>query len=51
VTRSYSLDPQLGRWVSKQRVVFRKGKMDFERKERLDAIGFEFSVKNKAIEE
>jgi hypothetical protein len=51
VPQSYSLDPQLGLWVAQQHVVFKKGRMDFERKDKLDVIGFEFSVKNKADEE
>jgi hypothetical protein len=48
VPRSYSLDPQLGRWVGTQRAVFKKGRMDFERKAKLDEIGFEFSGQDKA---
>jgi hypothetical protein len=51
VPRSYSLDPQLGSWVDYQRKIFKKGIMDFERKAKLDKIGFEFSVKDKANEE
>jgi hypothetical protein len=51
VTRKYSLDPQLGAWVNKQRAIFKKGRMDFERKAKLDEIGFEFYVRDKADEE
>jgi hypothetical protein len=51
VPQKYSLDTQLGTWVDKQRAVFRKGKMDPERKAKLDEIGFEFSVQDKVNEE
>jgi hypothetical protein len=51
VTRSYSLDPQLGTWVDTQRAVFKKGKMDFERKAKLNKIGFELSGEDEADEE
>jgi hypothetical protein len=51
VPRSYSLDPRLGEWVKWQRAVFKQGRMDFERKVKLDEIGFEFSVMDKANEE
>jgi hypothetical protein len=47
----YSLDPQLGTWVDTQRTVFKKGRMDFERKAKLYKIGFEFSRQEKANEE
>jgi hypothetical protein len=49
--RTRIIDPQLGTWVDTQRCIFQKGRMDFERKEKLDKIGFEFSVKNKENEE
>jgi hypothetical protein len=40
----------LGTWVDTQRAVFKKGRMNFERKAKLDKIGFEFSVKDKTNE-
>jgi hypothetical protein len=48
VPTHYSLDPQLGRWVDKQRAAFKKGRMNFERKAKLDELGFKFSVRDKA---
>jgi hypothetical protein len=51
VTQRYSIDPQLSLWVKKQRFLFKKGRMDFERKAKLDEIGFEFSVRDKVDEE
>jgi hypothetical protein len=42
VTRSYSLDPQLGTWVETQRAVFKADEMDPEREVKLNEIGFEF---------
>jgi hypothetical protein len=51
VPQKYSLDPQLARWVRNQRLIFNNGKMNFERKEKLNGISFELSVKNKANEE
>jgi hypothetical protein len=44
MTQRYSLDPHLGAWVNKQRDAFKRGRMDFERKVKLDEIGFEFFV-------
>ena len=38
-------DPTLGRWVSLQRVLNRKGDLIPERKEKLDAIGFVWSLR------
>jgi hypothetical protein len=46
VPSHYSLDPQLGNWATKQRSVFKKGILDFEREAKLDELGFEFSVKD-----
>jgi hypothetical protein len=40
---SYILDSQLGNWVYYQRDCFRKGKLDPEKKNRLDEIGFDFN--------
>ncbi len=35
-------NPELGRWVSRQRQAFRKGKLSEERVVRLEALGFEW---------
>jgi hypothetical protein len=51
VPSSYSLDPQLGRWVQKQRELFQNGTVAVERKAKLNKIGFEFSSQKKANEE
>jgi hypothetical protein len=47
----YSLDPQLGHWVQSQRKIQHTGRVDVERKAKLDEIGFEFSVKDKTNED
>jgi hypothetical protein len=36
-------DPQLGNWVHGQRTIFKTGKMDPERKAKLNEIGFDFN--------
>jgi hypothetical protein len=51
VTQRYEEDPKLGKWVNRQRTSFRNGRMNPEQKGRLDEIGFEFYVKDKANEE
>jgi hypothetical protein len=51
VPQNYSLDPQLGHWVQKQRDIFQNGTLDFERKAKLEKIGFEFSGRGKVNEE
>jgi hypothetical protein len=51
VPAHYSLDPQLGRWVRKQRELFKNDKMDVEREAKLAKIGFEFSVQDKSNDE
>jgi hypothetical protein len=51
VPKRYSLDPQLGRWIQKQRELFQNGKMAVERKSKLDEIGFEIAVQDKSNEE
>jgi hypothetical protein len=51
VPAHYSLDPQLGRWVDKQRTIFKNGKMDVERQAKLDELAFDFSVREKTHEE
>jgi hypothetical protein len=43
-------DPSLGYWVSRQRTSLKNGKMDPERKMRLDEIGFDFNPEAKANE-
>ena len=40
----YAEDPQLGRWVSKQRAVYKKKKMLDERVNLLNSIGFDWSA-------
>ena len=36
----YEANPSLGQWVHTQRTVYRQGKMQHERKKKLDQIGF-----------
>jgi hypothetical protein len=45
---TYENDPELARWVSVQRIVFRLGKMDQSRRQRLEDIGFTWSLKKPA---
>jgi hypothetical protein len=40
---------KLGNWVNTQRTVFKTGRMDPERKGKLNEIDFEFNVKDKAL--
>jgi hypothetical protein len=47
VPSKYRLDPQLGK-VDTQRSLSKKGMLNFEREAKLDELGFEFSVRNKA---
>jgi hypothetical protein len=42
VPQRYEEDPALGVWVNNQRACFKNRKMDQERKEKLDEIGFDF---------
>jgi hypothetical protein len=53
VPRKYEEDPQLGTWVSNQRLNFKNNgtRMDPERKRMLDEIDFEFSVQDNTNEE
>jgi hypothetical protein len=51
VPKNYSLDPQLGSWVHRQRSYFKNGILDPERKRRLDEIGFDFNPKDKKTNE
>jgi hypothetical protein len=48
VPQKYKEDPSLGNWVGKQRENFKNGRMDQERKPRLEEIGFDFSPKEKS---
>jgi hypothetical protein len=43
VPKTCKENPSLGRWVANQRARFKKGRMDQERKRRLDEIGFYFT--------
>ncbi len=47
VPAKWSENPELGRWVSRQRQAFRKGKLSEERVVRLEALGFESGVDQK----
>ncbi len=38
----WSENPQLGKWINRQRVVYRRGGLSPDRVERLDALGFEW---------
>jgi hypothetical protein len=51
VPKRYSLDIKLGRWVQRQRALFKNDKMDVEREAKLAEIGFEFSVQDKSNDE
>jgi len=42
VPKKWSENPELGRWVSVQRHVYKKGKLSAERVVRLEALGFEW---------
>jgi len=42
VPDKWSENPELGRWVSRQRKTFKKGKLSEERVVRLEALGFEW---------
>ena len=46
VPKGWRESPQLATWVNTQRTVKRSGRLSSVRKERLDAIGFEWSRKN-----
>ena len=41
VPQAWSENPALGRWVAKQRVAYKAGKLPQDRRARLDALGFE----------
>ena len=54
VPTKYKIDPQLGRWVSRQRCMYRDKRMTEDRQSLLDSIGFDvpdFSMTNKATYE
>ena len=46
----HSDSPQLGKWVRTQRTQNKQGKLARERKERLDALGFEWDVRDSSWE-
>jgi hypothetical protein len=46
VPAKYKEDPQFANWASKQRFLFKNGRMDYERKKMLDEIGFLFNLKD-----
>lgn len=46
VKERYDLNPQLGRWVSRQRVYYNKGTLSEDRTTRLHEIGFQFEGHN-----
>jgi len=51
VPRRWSENPQLGRWVSQQRHVYKKGRLSEERVARLEALGFEWDPVRADLEE
>ena len=51
VPAKYERDPQLGAWVTHQRVLKRRGKLSHERFARLDALGFNWDPYGSAWEE
>jgi hypothetical protein len=51
VPHRYKEDPRLGNWVRNQLLLIKKGRISVERKEKLDDIGLEVSVKERANEE
>jgi len=44
VPHRWAEDTSLGKWVNGQRVIYKSGKMRTDRKDRLDSIGFEWSI-------
>ncbi len=51
VPAKWSENPELGRWVSRQRHAFRERKMSEERVVRLEALGFEWGRIKKHVKE
>jgi hypothetical protein len=49
VPQNWGPDPKFGRWVSRQREAFKDGSLKNERKEQLDKVGFEWTLKGKFI--
>jgi hypothetical protein len=47
VPKKYKEDLKLSKWVDNQRTRFKHGKMDPERNEKLDEIGFVFTAREK----
>ena len=48
VPHGYSANPQLGTWVRNQRTYYKRSKLDAEQIQRLEEIGFVWSVRKKA---
>jgi hypothetical protein len=51
VPHTYTLDKKLGNWVQTQRARFKTGKMDPERKGKLNEIGLDFNPKGMTNED
>ena len=49
VPQNWVENPKFGRWVSRQREAFKDGSLKKDRKEKLDKIGFEWTLKGKFI--
>lgn len=49
VPQNWGPDPKFGRWVSRQREAFKDGSLKKERKDQLDKVGFEWTLKGKFI--
>lgn len=48
VPQRYKDDPQLGRWVHKQRCLYADARLDAYRRDRLESIGFVWNTRNTA---
>jgi hypothetical protein len=51
VPQKYTENPKLGKWVHFQRTRFKNGKMDPERTQKLEEIGFDFNPKGMTNED
>ena len=49
VPRQYEEYPQLGTWLNTQRMLFNKGKLRQDRKERLESMGMEWGLPNHIV--